>query len=211
MYPRNFRYNRSRKSPCNNMDQRYEDRNRPCSDSYNSPEMRSDFSYDDRRYTSYREKQPCDIRDDYYDNRHRSKSMDAGPCPFVINIEEATKKNNTFRTAIWTGEHLQLTLMSIMPCEDIGLEMHPHVDQFLRLEAGEGLVLMGECKDRLDFQRKVCADDAFVVPAGTWHNLINTGECPIKLYSIYAPPQHPHGTVHCTKEDAMAGEEKCDY
>lgn len=127
---------------------------------------------------------------------------DYGPNPFVVNIEEATKQNNNFRTALWTGCYLQLTLMSINVGEDIGLEIHPNLDQFVRIEEGQGLVKMGDRKDNLDFQANVREDFAFIIPAGKWHNLINTGNRPIKLYSIYAPPQHPHGTVHKTKKDA---------
>ncbi|WP_053957704.1 cupin domain-containing protein [Inediibacterium massiliense] len=131
---------------------------------------------------------------------------DYGPQPFVINIEEATKQNNNFRLALWTGDHLQLTLMSINVGEDIGLETHPNLDQFIRIEEGQGLVMMGDSKDHLDFQRRVFDDYAFIIPAGKWHNLINTGNTPLKLYSIYAPPQHPYGTIHPTKEDAEAAE-----
>lgn len=127
---------------------------------------------------------------------------DYGPKPFVINIDQATKQNSTFRTALWTGNHLQLTLMSINPGEDIGFEIHPNVDQFLRVEQGQGLVKMGQSKDNLDFQRSVGDGYAIIIPAGTWHNLFNTGNVPLKLYSIYAPPQHPKGTVHRTKADA---------
>ncbi|GAE24933.1 mannose-6-phosphate isomerase [Halalkalibacter wakoensis JCM 9140] len=133
--------------------------------------------------------------------------MDYGSEPFVIDIEKATKQNNTFRTALWTGEHLQLTLMSININEDIGLEVHPHLDQFLRIEEGQGLVQMGDHKDQLDFQAEVFDDYSIFVPAGKWHNLTNTGNKPIKLYSIYAPPEHPYGTVHQTKAEAMAAEE----
>lgn len=135
-----------------------------------------------------------------------TRFKDYGPEPFVVNIEEVTKKNNTFRTALWTGTHLQLTLMSINVGEDIGLEVHPELDQFIRIEEGQGIVRMGDSRDNLDFQRRVSDDYAFIIPAGKWHNLINTGSTPIKLYSIYAPPQHPHGTVHKTKEDAEADE-----
>ncbi len=127
---------------------------------------------------------------------------DYGPEPFVVNIEEATKQNRTFRIALWTGCHLQLTLMCINVCEDIGLERHPNVDQFIRIEQGQGIVKMGDRKDCLDFQANVREDCAFIIPAGKWHNLINTGNVPLKLYSIYAPPQHPHGTVHRTKAEA---------
>lgn len=131
---------------------------------------------------------------------------DYGPAPYAVNIDQATKQNNNFRTALWTGNHLQLTLMSINVGEDIGLEMHPDVDQFIRIEQGQGLVLMGDRRDMLDFQAYVEDDFAFIIPAGKWHNLINTGKIPIKLYSIYAPPQHPHGTVHRTKADSEAAE-----
>lgn len=128
--------------------------------------------------------------------------VDFGPKPFVVNIEEATRRNNNFRRTLWTGEHLQLTLMSIRPGEDIGLEVHPKTDQFLRVEQGSGVAKMGSSKDNLDFQRRVFPGFAIFVPAGEWHNLVNTGNVPLKVYSIYAPPQHPFGTVHRTKADA---------
>lgn len=131
---------------------------------------------------------------------------DYGANPFVVNISDATEQNNTFRTALWTGNHLQLTLMSIKVGEEIGLEIHPNVDQFLRIEEGQGIVKMGDRKDRLDFQRRVYDDFAIIIPAGKWHNVINTGNKPLKLYSIYAPPQHPKGTVHETKAIAEAAE-----
>jgi mannose-6-phosphate isomerase-like protein (cupin superfamily) len=133
---------------------------------------------------------------------------DYGPAPFVVNIEEASVQNRTFRTALWTGKHFQVTVMSIDVGEDIGLEVHPHTDQFIRIEQGQGLMQMGDAKDRLDFEREVKKDDAVMIPAGTWHNLINTGNTPLKVYVIYAPPEHPHGTVHKTKADALAAEQK---
>nr|WP_246346169.1 cupin domain-containing protein [Sedimentibacter hydroxybenzoicus] len=131
---------------------------------------------------------------------------DYGPNPFVINIDEATEQNNNFRTALWTGDNLQLTLMSIPVGEEIGLEMHPDTDQFIRIEDGRGLVLMGDTEDNLDFQEMVYDDFIFIIPAGKWHNLINMGNEPLKLYSVYAPPNHPHGTVHETK--AIAEQEE---
>ncbi|MDQ1147701.1 mannose-6-phosphate isomerase-like protein (cupin superfamily) [Bacillus sp. SORGH_AS 510] len=133
---------------------------------------------------------------------------DYGPKPFVVNINEASKQNNTYRTALWTGKHLQVTLMSLNVGEDIGLEIHPNVDQFLRIEQGQGIVQMGNSKENLTFARNVYDDSAIMIPAGTWHNLTNTGNTPLKLYSIYAPPNHPFGTVHATKADAMAAEER---
>ena len=131
---------------------------------------------------------------------------DYGPQPYVVNINGASKQNKTFRTALWTGHHLQVTLMSINVGEDIGLEIHPDTDQFLRIEQGRGVVRMGPSKDNLNFERKLMDNSAIMVPAGTWHNIINTGKVPLKLYSIYAPPHHPHGTVHRTKVEAMAAE-----
>lgn len=129
---------------------------------------------------------------------------DHGPEPFVVNIEQAACRNRNFRTALWTGHHLQLTLMCIPVGGEIGLEIHPDTDQFLRVEGGSGIVRMGFRKEQLQFQRRIGAGDAVFVPAGTWHNLINTGRCPLKLYSIYAPPKHPRGTVHRTKAIADA-------
>lgn len=131
-----------------------------------------------------------------------SPPTDYGGRPFVIHIEDATEQNDAFRSSLWTGSQLQVTLMSIPPGEDIGLEIHPHTDQFLRLEDGQGLVQMGSSPDRLDYRMPVSDDDAVFIPAGTWHNLTNTGREPIKLYSIYAPPNHPFGTVHRTKAEA---------
>ncbi len=139
-------------------------------------------------------------------NPNNMPLKDYGPQPLVINIDKATTQNETFRTALWTGNHLQLTLMSINVREDIGLEIHPYLDQFLRIEQGQGFVMMGSSENNLYYRRNVFENDAILIPAGTWHNLINTGNIPLKLYSIYAPPQHPMGTVHETRADAMAAE-----
>jgi mannose-6-phosphate isomerase-like protein (cupin superfamily) len=125
---------------------------------------------------------------------------------WVGNIEEETKANTTFRTALWTGKHSQLTVMSLKPGEDIGLEVHPEVDQFLRLEQGKGRLEVGPARDELSESYDVGEDWAFVVPAGTWHNVINTGDTELKLYTIYSPPNHPDGTVHTTKAEAEAAE-----
>jgi len=145
---------------------------------------------------------------DYYRSSGNELALqDYGPNPLVININEATLQNQTFRTALWTGTQLQLTLMSLNPGEDIGLEMHPDVDQFLRVEQGQGIVQMGASQDNLSLQRNVQDDDIIIIPAGTFHNLTNTGTVPLKLYSIYAPPNHPFGTVHATKAEALAAEE----
>ncbi len=126
---------------------------------------------------------------------------DTGPEPLVIDIEDATEDNENYRTTVWTGTHMQLTLMSIDIGDDIGLEKHAETDQFLRIEEGEGVIMMGDTETELDFRRRVKEDYATIIPAGKWHNLLNIGTKPIKLYSIYAPPEHPKGTVHKTKAD----------
>ncbi|MFC6649380.1 cupin domain-containing protein [Paenibacillus rhizoplanae] len=133
---------------------------------------------------------------------------DYGQCPLVVNIDQAAKQNQTYRTALWTGKYFQVTLMSINVGDDIGLEVHPTTDQFIRIEEGQGLVQMGDRKDTLDFQVMAYDDYAIMVPAGKWHNLTNTGNKPLKLYVIYAPPEHPYGTVHETKAIAMSAEGK---
>lgn len=145
-----------------------------------------------------------------YNNYNQSLNQktipDFGPKPFIVDINKATINNDTFRTALWTGNNLQLTLMSIPVGGDIGLEIHPHVDQFLRIEEGQGLAQMGNNKDNLYLSQPVYDDFAIFIPAGTWHNVINTGKTPLKLYSIYAPPNHPWGTVHQTKAIAEMAE-----
>lgn len=137
--------------------------------------------------------------------------QDYGPEPYVVNIEDATKQNDTFRTALWTGEDLQVTLMSIDVGDDIGLEVHPEGDQFIRIEEGAALIKMGDSKNKLDYQRKAFDDYAIMIPAGKWHNVINIGDKPLKLYAIYAPPEHPRDTVHETKEDALEEENNYRY
>lgn len=128
------------------------------------------------------------------------------PLIWVDNIEALTRKNETFRTAIWTGQHSQLTVMSLDPGEEIGLEVHPEVDQFLRLEQGRARVEVGRAKDDLSEAYDLEEDWAFLVPAGTWHNVVNTGDTQLKLYTIYAPPNHPPGTIHATKAEADEAE-----
>jgi mannose-6-phosphate isomerase-like protein (cupin superfamily) len=132
--------------------------------------------------------------------------VDEGPNPFVTNIEAATLANDRYRTTLWTGAHLQMTVMAIEPGHDIGLEVHEDSDQFLRLEVGRGRVQMGPTADDLPFDREVEDDWVVLVPAGTWHNITNIGDQTMKLYALYAPPEHPHGTVHATKAEADAAE-----
>ena len=127
---------------------------------------------------------------------------DYGSEPFICNLRHATEMNQNFRTTLWTGRDMQLTLMSIPVCGDIGVEMHTDVDQFIRVESGRAKIYMGNCRNNM--QAKACVDGnyAILIPAGTWHNIVNVGNRPLKLYSLYAPPQHPFGTVHPTKQDA---------
>ena len=132
--------------------------------------------------------------------------IDYGKQPFTINIEDATVQNETFRTALWTGTNLQLTDMSIDVGDDIGLEVHETGDQFIRVEEGEAFVQMGDSKDNLDFEARVSDDYAILIPEGKWHNVTNIGDTKLKVYVIYAPPEHPFGTVHETKADAMEAE-----
>ncbi|MFN8079805.1 MAG: cupin domain-containing protein [Kineosporiaceae bacterium] len=131
---------------------------------------------------------------------------DHGPHPQVVDIEAVTLDNTAFRTTIWTGTTLQLTVMSIPVGGEIGLEVHGDIDQFLRVESGRGRVQLGPAADQLTFEREVADDDAVLVPAGSWHNITNIGDDALKVYSIYGPPEHPHGTVHATKADSDAAE-----
>ena len=131
---------------------------------------------------------------------------DYGAEPTVLDIDAYTISNTNFRTALWTGTKLQVTLMSIPAGGEVGLEQHPDTDQFLRIEEGEANVVMGDSEESLTFTQMAEKDFAIIVPAGKWHNIINTGDKPLKLYSIYSPVEHPHGTVHQTFEEAEEAE-----
>ncbi len=133
-------------------------------------------------------------------------ATDEGPNPYVVDIESATLDNTNYRTTLWTGSNLQMTVMHIPTGNDIGLEVHDDGDQFLRVEAGRARVQMGPAEDDLSFDREVGDDWVILVPAGTWHNVTNIGDEPLKVYALYAPPEHPHGTVHATKEESDADE-----
>lgn len=131
---------------------------------------------------------------------------DHGPNPYVVDIEKETLENTNYRTTLWTGKYMQLTVMSIEPGSDIGMEVHEDHDQFLRVEAGKAKVEMGPSQD--DLKEWTAEDDDIVmVPAGTWHNLTNIGDEDLKVYSLYSPPEHKHGTVHPTKADSDADED----
>ncbi|GAB3270964.1 cupin domain-containing protein [Microbacterium sp. MEC084] len=131
---------------------------------------------------------------------------DNGPRPNAFDIETATIENDTYRTVAWTGRYLQVTLMSIPVGESIGLEAHPETDQFLRIDAGRGRCVMGPAEDRLDFEQEVSDGWSIQVPAGTWHDVINTGDEPLRLYTVYAPVHHASGIVQETSEDAERDE-----
>lgn len=139
-------------------------------------------------------------------NRNPMSLTDYGPEPFVTNINLAARKNQNYRTVLWTGKHLQLALMSIPVRGEIGLEFHSNTDQFIRIESGIGMVQMGSTRGKLNIQKRVRENDAIFVPAGTWHNITNIGNSSMKISTIYAPPQHPPGTVQRTKADADAEE-----
>jgi mannose-6-phosphate isomerase-like protein (cupin superfamily) len=125
---------------------------------------------------------------------------------WIGDIEKLTLDNQNFRTVVFTGGHTQLTLMRLLPGEEIGWEAHDHLDQFLRIEEGTGELDLGTTEDAVDETHPVEDDWAMIIPAGTWHNVRNVGEGELKLYSLYSPPEHPDGTIHATKADADAAE-----
>ena len=138
-------------------------------------------------------------------NHNHSKHpeiRDFGPKPLIFNIDHATNMTPNFRTTLWTGTHMQLTLMCIPIRGEIGVEMHADTDQFIRIESGFAKVFTGRCKNNLCEETIVDGNYAIIIPAGTWHNIVNIGNRPLKLYSLYAPPNHPFNTVHKTKECA---------
>ena len=123
---------------------------------------------------------------------------------FVDDIDRLTVDNKDFRRVLYTGKHLQLVLMALRPGEEIGEEVHDDHDQFFRIEKGEGEVW-------IDGQRtKIKADDAIIVPAGARHNVVNSGDKKLKLYTVYGPPDHKDGIVRATKAEAEASEEHFD-
>lgn len=125
---------------------------------------------------------------------------------WIGDIEQETLANDTFRTVVFTGEFMQLTVMRLAPGEEIGLEMHSHLDQFIRVEQGTGRLTLGPSKDEMTEAHDLRDDWVAIIPGGTWHNVTNTGDQDLKLYSLYTPPEHPDGTVHRTKAEADAAE-----
>ncbi|HPB72803.1 MAG TPA: cupin domain-containing protein [Phycicoccus sp.] len=134
--------------------------------------------------------------------------IDNGPHPNAFDIETATVDNPNYRTVAWTGRYLQVTLMSIPVGSSIGLEVHPETDQFLRLDKGQGRCVMGPAKDDLTFSQDVEDGWAIQVPAGTWHDVINTGDEPMQVYAVYAPTHHAVGRVQATAEIAEQEEKE---
>ena len=121
------------------------------------------------------------------------------------NIESLTMDNTNFRRVLYTAEHMQLVLMSLLPGEEIGMEVHPDNDQFFRFEAGVGKVIIN------GNEYEVVDGDSIIIPCGSEHNVINTGEVEaLKMYTIYSPAHHKDGTVHITKADAVASDEEFD-
>lgn len=133
-------------------------------------------------------------------------NKDQGKKPTVLCLRKDTYLNTNFRTAVWTGTHLQITLMNIPVGGEIGLERHDDLDQMLYIESGCARVYMGNTKENVACLGTVGSGNAVVIPAQTWHNLINTQSTPVKLFSVYAPPQHPFCTVHKTKLDSDLAE-----
>lgn len=133
-------------------------------------------------------------------------SADRGPRSNALDSEKAIGDNENYRTVVWTGRHLHVTLICIPAGEPIGLEAHPHTDQFLRVETGHGRAVMGSAKDQLDFEHEVADGWSIQVPAGTWHDVINTGNEPLRLYTVYAPSHHAAGAVEATSVDAARDE-----
>ena len=123
---------------------------------------------------------------------------------FVGDIEELAKDNSVFRRVVYTGKNLQLVLMSLQPEEEIGEEVHKDRDQFFRIEKGQGEVWIDGKRSEIQ------EDDAILVPAGARHNIINTGDQPLRLYTLYAPPEHRDGTVHKTRAEAEGAKEHFD-
>ena len=127
---------------------------------------------------------------------------DYGGAPLILNLPVAAERNEHFRQAIWTGEDLQLTVMTIPMGGEIGAEMHENLDQMLRVESGVALVRIGEDLDHLRDTRRIGTGSVLLIPRGTYHNVLNVGREPLRLSSVYAPPAHPKGTVHKTKDEA---------
>jgi mannose-6-phosphate isomerase-like protein (cupin superfamily) len=132
------------------------------------------------------------------------KKTDIGA--WIGNIEDETTGNGNFRTVLFTGSHTQLTVMSIGVGDEIGWESHGHIDQFIRVEQGRARVDLGPDEQTVSEQHEISEDWALIVPAGTWHNVVNIGDEELKVYSLYSPPEHPQATGHAPTAEAPPAE-----
>lgn len=140
----------------------------------------------------------CALGDSLY------KNYDRGNSPSILNIDAITRENENYRTAIWTGEGMQVTVMNIPSGSGIRNERHDNIDQFIKIISGSGEITMRRGEGYPSTTTPVREGEAVIIPRGTWHSLSNTGRAPLKLYSVYAPKNHPYGTVERTVEDADA-------
>ena len=130
--------------------------------------------------------------------------MNATTAGWVGDIKTLTRENTNFRTVLYTAGNLQLTVMCLATGEEVGLEMHDHLDQFIRVESGSARVTLGPSETEIEIAHDIADDWAMIIPSGTWHNVINTGMDELRFYSLYAPPEHADGAVHVTKAEADA-------
>ncbi len=131
----------------------------------------------------------------------KADRTDMGNSPTILNVEKSAKANPFYRNTLWTGEHSQITVMSIPTGEEIGIEKHDENDQFIKIEDGFGEVYFGRSPEELSLVGRINDEFAVIVPAGIYHNIKNIGNKPLKLYSVYSPSHHPYGTLHKTKSD----------
>ena len=141
---------------------------------------------------------------DYYNINYfnrQSEDYDYGGKVFVVNGNDLSDSYNDYRRTIWSGSMLQMTLMTILPHNDIGVEVHPNTDQILKVMSGHGVFVYGDSRDNLDHSIPVFKNSMIFIPVNTYHNIINNGDKPLKLISLYAPPQHPFGLIQKEKEE----------
>ena len=132
-------------------------------------------------------------------NSNQWQGNDSGGQPYVANLNAASIRNTNYRMALWTGKKLQMTVMSISPGQSIGIENHPDTEQFFYIEQGVGIAMMGDRENNLNFKHNIFPGFAVIVPAGKWHDIVNTGKNDLKLFTIYAPPHHKKGIIQSSK------------
>jgi mannose-6-phosphate isomerase-like protein (cupin superfamily) len=145
----------------------------------------------------------CSCKQQNYAEDIQAKSQESNMKGFITNIEKDTIDNNYYRRVLYTAKYSQLVLMSLEPNEEIGEETH-HLDQFIRIEAGEGRAILNS------IEHKITDGSALVIPAGVKHNIINGSKNKLKIYTVYSPPEHKDGTIHKTKAEALMHEEEFD-